>query len=59
VTDDDARRLVAALAVGRDQWLADIVPTLRAEAVWLVPRESCLIATYTSQTRPGLARRVD
>jgi hypothetical protein len=32
---DEARSLVAALAAGRTRWLAETVPTLHADGVWL------------------------
>ncbi|MEU4194371.1 nucleotidyltransferase domain-containing protein [Kribbella sp. NPDC026611] len=33
---DEARSVVAALAAGRARWLAETVPVLQAEGVWLV-----------------------
>jgi hypothetical protein len=36
VTLEEARGLVAGLAAGRARWLAETVPTLRADGVWLV-----------------------
>ncbi|MET9273281.1 nucleotidyltransferase domain-containing protein [Kribbella sp. NPDC003557] len=35
VTRDEARSMLAALARGRTRWLAETVPQLRAEGVWL------------------------
>jgi hypothetical protein len=36
MTRDEAQRTAAALAAGRARWLAETVPTLHADGVWLV-----------------------